>query len=98
MIATRPQGLVLFELTREECVHKRQNGRLAAEILVQWQTALDGEIFAHRVEDAGIRPSKAVNRLFRVPNDEQLSVREAVSHQRSHDFGLDRIGVLELVD
>ena len=66
------------------------------------------EHFAHASIDIDVRAPEAINRLLRIADDEELAgdgsdvlparLVRIVSRQQQQQLGLQRIGVLELVD
>ena len=84
--------------------------RCCPEVGCEWNEtspALVNE-FVHPTVDLDVSPAKAVDRLLRVADDEQRARPERhgrpvgcvapVAGQPGHHFGLNRVGVLELID
>src|SRR5262249_19899601 len=83
---------------REGGVHEALNRRHAAVARRQLQRASAGglQLVANAPVRGDVGSAEAVNRLLRIADDEELAAD--VAGEELQDFGLNRIGVLELVD
>ena len=85
-------------LLAEQGVDELDHARLAAEVQRQRQAALGGQFLAEPAEDVRIGPAEAINRLLGVAHEEEHAVGHAAVAQGPHQFDLQGIGVLKLVD
>ena len=96
----RREGMV------DEALDRRDGAEARGERDVRH--AVPRELRRHLPVDADVGPAKAVDRLLRVADDEELAgggnhpapvaLGRVPSRQQQQDLGLERIGVLELVD
>ena len=82
----------------EQGVDEVEDRRDAPEVLGQVEPAGLGEPVAVVAEELGPGPPEPVDRLLEVADQEQPPSEQAGAGQVLEDLGLDRVGVLELVD
>ena len=95
----RGQGLVrVAHFLGKQGVDELDHARLAAKIQRQRQTASGGNFIAKAAKDVRVGPAKTVDRLLGVAHEKQPAVGYATIAKGPHEFDLQGIGVLKLVD
>ena len=95
----RGEGFVgLAHRGGEQMVDEVQHRRLTPKVDAQRQAASRGNLLPQLREDTGIGSTKAVDRLLGIANEKQSTARQRRPAQHPHDIGLNRIGVLKLIN